>query len=883
MTAAHPAASATQAAGFRPAVTRAAAALLELRTRIAAQHAAGAPGVQTCTLASELCDAIVLDIWRSLVEEMPEGEAAAVRRHAALVAHGGYGRRQMAPHSDVDLMLLHDGEADAPVAAAAKRLLQDLFDAGFNAGQSVRTVQEACRLAAGDATIMSSLLDCRTLDGNAELVPRMAGRLRSTLARAPHRAADRILGARREEADKFGQTVALLEPNVKRSPGGLRDIQLVHWLGRILHGADTLDDLVLAGGLSRGDAAALREAAEFLMRVRNDLHLAAGKPADDLTRDQQLRIAQARGIESRDGLLGVERFMREYFGHTRGVVRAVEALQHGLRRPHPIRAWATGLLGHHVDGLYRVGPLDVGALPGQAAQVAGSVAAVIRLVELSMLYDLPIERATWEAVRDGVAALPREPDAAARAAFLALFDRPEGLATSLRRLHEVGVLEIVIPEFAHARHLLQFNNYHKYTVDEHCILAVERAVGFAADEGWLATTWREVKRKRPLLLALLIHDLGKGYVEDHSEVGARMARDVAARLELPADEAEIVHFLVLKHLAMAHLAFRRNVDDDSLVVRFACEVGSPEVLRMMSLLTAADVSAVGPGTWTKWKADLLGELHFRTLGYLDGEGPSVAADRARRALEPLLAGREADDPVVRIARELPASYLRDTAPARILEELGRLARLPADGVFASARWQPETSTVGVTVGTREHVAPGIFHRVTGALTSQRLQILAADIDTLDDGIVIDHFSVFDPDFAGEPTAERLAEIAAAIRAALKADQAPTFQRCWNPFAPQTNPAALFPVRVLFDNESSEHATIVEVFAHDSVGLLYGLAKALFEAGLSVRAAKIGTYLDQVVDAFHVTDARGRKVTDPAQLAAARAALETAAAPVTRPE
>jgi [protein-PII] uridylyltransferase len=303
---------------------------------------------------------------------------------------------------------------------------------------------------------------------------------------------------------------------------------------------------------------------------------------------------------------------------------------------------------------------------------------------------------------------------------------------------------------------------------------------------------------------------------------------------------------------------------------------------MLSLLTAADVSAVGPGTWTKWKADLLGDLHYRALGHLDGEAPSLAADHGRRELAPLLADRDPDDPVVRIARRLPAAVLRDTPVARVVEELGRLARLPVDGVFAAARWQAETGTVVVSVGTREQVAPGIFHRVTGALAAQRLEILAADIHTLDDGIVLDHFTALDPDYAGEPPADRLADIAAAIRVAVKADQPPVFNRVWNPFAPRVAPAGALPVRVAFDIESSAETTIVEVFAHDSPGLLYGIARALFDAGLSVRSARIGTYLDQVVDAFHVTDRQGRKVTDPVLLAAVRGAIERAATPLTAP-
>jgi [protein-PII] uridylyltransferase len=866
---------------FRPAVARAAAAVTALRARIAAQHAAGAPGVQTCGLAAELFDDIVREVWRALLDDLPEADAQLLGRHVALVAHGGYGRRQMAPFSDLDLMLLHDVEGAGVVAEAAKRLLQDLFDAGLDVGQSVRTVAGACHLAAADATILSTLLDCRPLAGDVETPRRLAARLRGAVARRGRRLAESLVAARRLEADRFGHTVALLEPNVKRSPGGLRDIQMVHWLGILLFGAESLDELVQVGGVPRANAEALREAEEFLVRVRNELHLAAGKPADDLTRAEQWRIAESRGLESCHGLLGVERFMREYFGHTRRVERILGALQRVIRRAHPLRSLAAGLLGHRVDGLFRVGPAFVAPLPGCTARVVGSLPHVLRLVELATLYDMPVEPEAWEAVRGSAATLPRDADAAANAAFLRLFDHPQGLAGGLRALHEAGLLEILVPEFAHARHLLQFNNYHKYTVDEHCILAVERAAGFAADRDWLGDTWRQVTRKRPLLLALLIHDIGKGFEGDHSEIGARIARHVTARLGLPADEAEIVEFLVLKHLAMAHMAFRRNVGDDSLVAGFARDVGSPEVLRMMSLLTAADVAAVGPDTWNKWKADLLGDLHFRTLDCLDGESPSREAERARRGLEVLLADRATDDPVLRIARMLPVSYLRDVPRDTIVEELGRLAGLDPGGLLASARWQPGTGTVGVTVGGREDVADGIFHRVTGALTSQRLEILAADIHTLDDRLVIDHFVVRDPDFAGEPPSERLAEIAAAIRAAMKGEP-PSFQRRWNPFAPLPAPATLAPARVRFDNESSEHATIIEVFAHDAVGLLYAIAKTLFDAGISVRAAKIGTYLDQVVDAFHVTDRDGGKVTDPVRLAELGRALERAAAPITGP-
>lgn len=876
--------SASGAAGpmaARPAVARAAAAAVEARRRIAERHAAGGDGWAVAVLACELFDGLVRDVWESILGDLPSADADRVRATVALVAHGGFGRGEMAPWSDLDLMILHDGRGDPVVADVARRLLQDLFDAGLDVGQSVRSVAEAVTLAGGDATIMSSLLDCRLLAGAEEPLRRLRQRLRTSLARGRRLHVERLVEARRGEADKHGRTVFVLEPNVKRSTGGLRDIQLVRWLGRLAYGAETLDDLAHAGGISRADADALRDAREFLMRVRNDLHLAAGKAADELTRDQQVRMADACGLETRDGLLGVEQFMREYFGHTRRVAQVVDTLLRGLRRRGPMAVLAQGLLGHHVDGTFRVGPTDVAAAPGQLPRVASSLREIVRLAELSMLYDMPIARGTWEAVRAGVPDLPREVDGPANEAFLELFAHPTKVAAALRWLHDVGVLEILIPQFAHARNLLQFNSFHKYTVDEHCLLAIERVTALAGADDWLGAEWRALGRKRPLLVALLLHDIGKGFVEDHSVLGARIARDVGERCGLPADEIEIVEFLVLKHLAMAHLAFRRDIGDDTLVAGFASDVGSPEVLRMLALLTAADVSAVGPGTWTKWKSDLLAALFYKALGILDGEGPSVAADRARRGLAALLEGRGDDDPALRLACELPDSYLAATSPERIVEELGRLARLPATGAFATARWQPETSTVAVSVGTSEQTASGIFHRVAGSLTSQRLEILAADIHTFAAGHVLDHFTVVDHDFAGEPPAERLTDIATAVRTAIVGDRPPEFARRWNPFAPQVKVAAQ-PVRVTFDNQSSEQATILEVFAHDAPGLLYGVSKAIYDAGLSVQAAKIGTYLDQVVDAFHVTTAEGGKVTDVDRQQRLRAAIERAAAPVNRP-
>ena len=890
------------AVGFGPAVSRARAARRVLLDRLAAERAAGTAPLAIARIAADLTDEIVIDVWRSVLADLPDRCGAA---RFVLIAHGGYGRRELCPFSDIDLMILHDAPAVSAaagvVATVARRLLQDLFDAGLEVGQSVRSVADAVRLARTDATVFSTLIEVRAIaDSTSGSEPAgsdptgLAARLHRQLARlarrGPRRLATLLVEARDDEAVRYGESSALLEPNVKRSPGGLRDIQLVRWLGFVTHSTPDLEALAVARMLTPRDVERLTAAAEHLTGVRIDLHLSAGRATDDLTREHQQALARARGIEPIGGLLPVECFMRDYFRHTGDVVHVAGNVKaRSLRRPRGA-GWVAGILGHRVDGRYVVGPGTVGVLASHRAVVAADLAAILRLLELAQLYALPVDVDTWEAIRvavaedDGGDARARAEQtpltAEVRAGFLALFEHPARLGDSLRRLHDVGLLERIIPDFAHARQLLQFNNYHKYTVDEHSLRAVEEAVAKGGGGGWMAAAWGEIGRKRPLLVALLIHDLGKGYQEDHSDVGRRIAVRVAARLGLLEDEASIVEFLVHRHLVMAHLAFRRDASDPALVARFARDVGSPEVLRMLALLTAADVSAVGPGVWTEWKSDLLGDLYARTLAVLDGEGPSWRAAGHRAALEKLLGEWEPDDPVVRIGRQLPPATLDDTDPARIMEELVQLARLPPDGVFVATRWQPDRSTVSVAVGTRESVAPGVFHRVTGALTSQRMEILAADIHTLEDGLVIDHFTLVDPDFAGAPPADRLADVAAAIRAALKADRAPAFIPRINPLAPRLDPALRHPVRVAIDNTSSDTSTIIDVFANDALGLLYQIARTLFDAGLSVRSAKVGTYLDQVVDCFHVTDSDGGKIVDPERFESIRKRLEAVVAKAT---
>ena len=851
---------------LRQNVLDAKAWLTQERAKLRQQHAAGALGMQVCAHLTDLLDHVVLDLYQAAINDLADGGKADWLSQIALVAHGGYGRRDVAPYSDVDLMILHTPSAASKVAPLAKRLLHDLFDAGLMLGQSVRTIRAACALARKDATIFTSLVESRHVAGSADLYGRFKNAFQRHSGLHWRSIVAAIEQARGNERSQYGETVFLLEPNVKRTRGGLRDIQLLRWVGFARYGSNEPDTLQLLGVLSKEDYRALRRASEFLLRVRNELHFHAGKSHDVLDRAEQVRIAEIYGFRGTEGLLPVEQFMQTYFRHTNQVSRVVGHLLSAARPWNRLHRMLNPIVSHQLDGDFRVGPARITATRRGAAKLRTNLVEVLRMADLANLYDKGVADSTWEIVQSSSIRTSELLTTPAIDRFLSLLSHPPRLAEMLRHLHEAGVLEKIIPAFSHARSLLQFNEYHKYTVDEHCIHAVEQATRFTADEGALGAAYRALKQKRTLHLALLIHDLGKGHPEDHSEVGLRIADDVAQRLHLPRRESEALKFLVHKHLMMSHLAFRRDTSDEQLIVRFAVDVGSPEVLQMLFLLTAADTAAVGPGVWNNWKSEVLTDLYSRTMEHLAGQSPSANTEHRRATIRACLTSDDDPEWFNREIDSLPTAYLYGTQPEKAADELRLLKRLAPGEVQAWSRFLPETETVEFTIATQESVTAGIFHKLTGALTSQGLRILSAEIHTFAEGMVLDRFVVQDPDYRGEPPQDRLDDVQRRLAESLTSSSPPAFRKVWSSSQRQNRDAlSVLPTQVRADNGTSDRHTILDIFASDRLGLLYTISRTLFEMGLSVSLAKIGTYLDQVVDVFYVTDQSGRKIVDEDQL------------------
>ena len=864
---------------LRPSVVDNKQRLAEGREKLRQRHLKGSPGIQVCAALTDLLDTIILDLFESAVADLEREGHTGLLSEVALVPHGGYGRRDVAPYSDVDLMLLYTPFVSDRIAPLAERMLRDVYDVGLTLGHSVRTPRQAVQLARKDAEIWTSLVEARYLAGSVTLFTQFArkfphsarGPLRSRLAAVEE--------ARRLERRQFGETVYLLEPNIKRSRGGLRDLHLLRWIGFASYGTAEPEGLQLQGVLSTSDHRALRSAAEFLLRLRNEMHFHAGKANDVLDRAEQVRVAAEFGFSGSEAMLPVEQFMQEYFRHTTALSNLVSRFVANARPGGGWKQVLGPILGHQVEGDFRVEPTQITALPRGMNKLQGDLAQVLRLADLANLYDKRISHATAEVIREALPSMSDDvsPEVAQR--FLSLLSSPTRLGELLRELHNMRVLEKIVPAFNHARCLLQFNEYHKFTVDEHCIKAVEAATDFLHARGPLGQVYRSLKQKRLLHLALLIHDLGKGYPGDHSDVGLKIAEETAARLRMSVRDTEVLKFLVHKHLMMSHLAFRRDTSEDQLVVRFAVDVGSPDVLRMLYVLTAADLAAVGPGVLNDWKAEVLTELYVRTMQHLAGDGPVLDVDeRLQRRRERIRGQLLPTDDRAWFDRQidaLPVPLLMSAEPAGLVAELRQIAQLAPGQVTAQGRYLPERRVVQYSVGTHESITAGVFHKLTGALAAQGLQTLSAEINTLGDGVVLDHFVVIDPDFAHEPPVSRLESVSRALVAALQSPEGtkPTFRRMWHDANTARNVAlSNLPIQVRTDNDTSERYTIIDIFAADRTGLLYTITRTLFELGLSVSLAKIATHLDQVVDVFYVTDQQGQKINDEQRLQAIRERL-----------
>ena len=831
----------------------------------------GASGTEVVSDFTSLVDTVLIGRYRSVVRQR-SGDAPSGMQHCCLVAVGGYGRRELSPYSDIDVMMLYRTGGATIVQDLSKQVFHHLWDLGFQVGHSVRSIHDCMVVAGGDLSAKTALMESRFLVGSPAVFQEFQRRFaKRVLGRRVGSFIREKLEEREQDYAKFGSTVFLLEPNIKKTKGGLRDVHLLQWIGMARYQASTLQELVDRGVLAHQDYVALLEAREFLFRVRALLHLGAGRAQEILSFDEQVRMAQEFGYRDEPHLLGVEQFMQQYYRLTTGIhhraMRFVERAGSTNLWTRLRRLWPAPL----IDGCFQTVDGRLSIHDEKLMQILDDPEHLLSLFQVAQKQGVPIDGLVLEEIHRHMESMPDHPFAspAVSRRFREILSGPEAVADTLTLMHQARVLEKLVPAFARVRGLMQFNQYHKYTVDEHSLLAVKKVETLGKQPGTLGKVYREIQEKDLLHLAVLLHDVGKGLPEDHSEVGKKIAQDVSVRLGLDAEESRTLEFLVHEHLLMANTAFRRDPHDEKVRLTFSRTVGGPERLKQLLLLTAADIAAVGPDVLTKWKEALLIELYLLALPEVSGKSERVesASDVDHVTNEVLAAWKTQAPPnrewVKSQLETFPARYLSGTAKDRIIAHLSVIRSLTQERPRVESKYNRELKVCEYSLITFDSVTSGMFMKLTGVLAAKGLRVLDAQIVTRPDGIVVDTFLVKDPDFSGEPTPARLDKVGKAIVSVLKGELSIEV------FMEQNRRVSFrsqMPIRrnrteVKIDNDTSDHFTVIDVFADDKQGLLHEIAKTLYDLGLSVHSAKIGTRLDQVVDVFHVTERNGSKVED----------------------
>jgi [protein-PII] uridylyltransferase len=760
----------------------------------------------------------------------------------AVVALGGYGREVLLPGSDIDLMVLHTERRPERARRAAEALFYPFWDAGFELGHAVRTVDESVRLSQERVDAACSLLDARLVWGDRELLRE----LDRAVARALGRNVDRFLARLEEDAagrrERFGSCSADQDPDLKEASGGLRDTLVPRWAGRAAFGTD-LDGLLERGVLRPRERRLLEEAEEFLVRARSALHLETGRRSDRLVQDLHPSLARAFGYEATSGLDAPDALMRALFEHARQVEHVRETF---LRRA---RAAVSGRQAE-VDVPPPRTPDDIVEAFARSAGRGLSPAALDR-IEGADLGEPPYP---WTGQT--------------RRAFLEMLTAGRDGAAALEAMDRAELLPPFVPEWTEVRCRPQRDPYHRHSVDVHLLETAATAAailnGRPGDDPILRQAAGAVEDRDGLLLGAFLHDIGKRGEGRHVEVGRRVAGDALARMGFPEATREHAVFLVGEHLLLADTSARRDLSDENLVMDVAARVAEPSRLASLYVLTVADAEATGPHASTPWRLSLVRELVVKVQRVLErgdlGEGAS-AADR-RAAVADLLRGEE-PAAVASYLDRMPRAYLGSVEPGtaarhfRLVTPALTSTEVRTD-VAAGSR--PGTHEVTVVAADR----PGLLARMAGALALSGLNILSAEAFTTEDGVAVDLFSV-EPAFRGEVDADRWRAVRTDLRRALEG-RISLEHRVREKRRHYPSTAVEIPIEVTVRNDVSDFSTVVEVSAGDRIGLLFDLARAFEELDLDVHLAKVATYGPRVVDAFYVRDLEGRKVDDPERLA-----------------
>ena len=867
--------------------------LADGRTEAEKQLRADGKGAACARRLSDLQDAIITALYDLAVDHVYKTGQPTAAERMAVIAVGGYGRGTLAPGSDVDLLFLLPYKQTPWGESVVEFILYFLWDLGLKVGHATRSVSECIRLSRSDMTIRTAILEARYIWGDRKLTDELVARFDAEVVKGTGR---EFIAAKLAERDQRhrqqGTSRYLVEPNVKEGKGGLRDLHTLFWIAKYYYRVQHRDELVKAGVFSKAELAQFRKAEDFLWAVRCHLHFMTDRAEERLSFDVQREMAKRLGYTSHPGLKDVERFMKHYFLVAKDVGDLTNIFCAALEEHHAKAT--TGL-----NRFFRLASRRARKIPDSTDFVVDNdrintadpkvfrrdPVNLIRIFHLADRYDLNFHPDAMQEIARSLALIDTElrEDPEANRLFMEILSSRRQPEVVLRRMNEAGVLGRFVPDFGKIVSMMQFNMYHHYTVDEHLIRTIgvlsEIERGDLADQHPLANEiMPHIKDRAVLYLALFLHDIAKGRPEDHSTAGAKVARRLGPRFGLDAAQTETLVWLVEQHLTMSITAQSRDLNDRKTIADFAAVVQSPERMRMLLVLTVADIKAVGPGVWNGWKGQLLRTLYYETEPLLTGGHSQVSRNRrvaeAQEELGTALADWPAKDRAEYMKRHYQNYWLRVDLPHKVAHaSLLRAAKEQGRSLVTEVTTHAFEGITEITVIAPDH--PRLLSIIAGACTAAGGNIVDAQVFTTTDGRALDSISIsreFDDKADEIRRARRIGDlIEQALSGAVRLPE--IMARKAQPRARVK--AFSLETSILVDNSWSNQFTVIEASGLDRPGLLYDLTRAISDLNLNIASAHIVTFGERAVDVFYATDLVGHKITNPAREAAVRRRLKAA--------
>ncbi len=863
-------------AAFRPTIVAELKYRLETAHRVAEERLlADGDGTQCAELLSAAEDELIKGLF-----ELASGTVFPAfspnEDRIAVVAVGGYGRGTLGPGSDIDLLFVLPSRQTERVQQIVEFILYCLWDTRQKVGHATRNVEECIRLARSDNTILTAILEARFICGERPLFDKLTSDFRDEIV---SRGAREFVADKLTERDtrhlKVGESRYLVEPDVKDGKGGLRDLNTLFWIAKFLYATNSTDELAEKGAFSREELATFKKCERFLWAVRCHLHFMSKRGNDRLSFDRQSDIAERLGYKAHGGLKHVERFMKHYFlvakdvgDLTRILCASLEARQ---VKDAPVLSRMFGRLMARSSGSlsdYPAFRIEGGRVVPKSADVFETDPVnMIRLFAAAGRHGAEVHPDALKLLRKSLnlirGAIWDDPEA--NAIFIELLTTSSEPDIVLRMMNEAGVLGRFIPAFGRIVAMMQFNMYHHYTVDEHLIRAVGHLASIekgklAEDHPLASAIFPTLTSRRLLYVAVFLHDIAKGRKEDHSIAGERIALELCPRLGLSASETETVAWLIRHHLLMSETAQMRDLNDFKTILDFCAIVQSMERLKLLLILTVADIRAVGPGVWNGWKGQLLRTLYTEAEPVLTGGHTAVSRKErvaeAQAAFFSKMSGWKEDEKKAYAARHYEAYWL-GTNTEKQVKHAQLIAKAAPKSVMTSCETDAFTAITELTIYTPDH--PRLLALITGACAAAGANIAGAQIFTTADGMALDTILIqreFQTEDDEQRRGERIAEL---VRRALRGELwlKEAVARAYKP--QQRIKAFTVEPRVIIDNQSSNRFTVIEINGLDRIGLLYDLTEALYKLNLNIASAHITTFGEKAIDVFYVTDLTGAKI------------------------